>query len=548
MSGCICKKIPRKAAMVSDLFTKADYDNGTAATPPMGWSSWNCFRGNIDEKCILEIADAMVASGLKDAGYVYLNMDDCWMASERDERGRLVGEAFRFHHDMGITIAKINERGLKAGLYTSNGTLTCEDLPSSLGREQLDAYTFARWGAEYFKYDFCHNIPISTIAPKVIRIEIGRDGEAPLYTFEALDMRLQGLAKLMKDREPTIGYYVTGLDRNAGAIDLGTLNIPEDGDYYITVTFKKRRIPHDSHAYLATEINGDIVGGMQAFCRNNHGVPRRLQMPVRLRAGDNSFRFFNPVRSRADSAMLQYINMAYMLKWATRKVAEETGKPEKPICFSICEWGANKPYLWGAKAGNLWRTTGDIFPKWHRIDELYNATIDLYPYCSKGHWNDPDMLEVGNGELTEVQNRSHFSLWCMMAAPLILGNDLRKFVVDGRKDENNPVLRIVTNPTMIAIDQDAVCKQAKRVFKGRGLDIIARPLTNGWAVCAYNRSQNKAQNYEFDVNTLAGDEYMQFVKKDSYRATDVWEQNVFETAGVLSGSLPPMGVAVFVIE
>ena len=124
--------------------------------------------------------------------------------------------------------------------------------------------------------------------------------------------------------------------------------------------------------------------------------------------------------------MLQYQNMGKQLQYATKKVAEDTNSKEKPIVFSICEWGWNRPYKWGGTAGNLWRTTPDIRPEWlWMINYMYRHNVKLDKYASVGHWNDPDMLEVGNGKLTYDENVAHFSLWCMMASPLILGNDLR---------------------------------------------------------------------------------------------------------------------------
>ena len=545
MGNCICKKMAKKGGQLSDLFTKSDFDNGTALTPPMGWSSWNCFRGDISEKSMLEIADAMVQTGLKDAGYIYLNLDDCWMSSERDENGNLVGETCRFHRDMGITVNRINERGLKVGLYTSNGTLTCEDLPSSLGREKQDAYTFAKWGAEYFKYDFCHNIPISSIAPLIMKAEIGRDEPEPLYSVSAENMRLQGLAKLMHDDNEKIGYYVSGLDNNAGAIIIDDLTVPEDGDYYITLTFKK--VGGKKARYIAVEVNGDVIGGMQAHCSNGINYVRRIQMPLPLKAGKNTLRLLNPVVTAADSAMLQYINMAYLLKWAAKKVAKENGTQEKPICFSICEWGANKPYLWGAKAGNLWRTTFDIFPKWHRIDTIYRENVKRYEYAGKGHWNDPDMLEVGNGTLTDTQNRTHFALWCMMAAPLILGNDLRKFIVNGKPDQSNPVLKIVTDKDLIAIDQDKLCKQAKPVKLGR-TDILVKPIEGGHAICFYNRRKVNKTKVKFDLATLAGDAYLGFETKSEYKLFDVWAKTESKCDGIIEAEIAPMGTAVYIVK
>ena len=127
------------------------YNNGAALIPPMGWSSWNIFRQRIDEKVILEIADAMKKSGLADAGYVYVNLDDCWQSSMRDSEGRLQSDFVSFPNGIKNLAERVNSLGLKLGIYSSNGTLTCEDLPASLGNEAIDADTFAEWGVEYFK-------------------------------------------------------------------------------------------------------------------------------------------------------------------------------------------------------------------------------------------------------------------------------------------------------------------------------------------------------------------------------------------------------------
>ena len=210
--------------------------------------------------------------------------------------------------------------------------------------------------------------------------------------------------------------------------------------------------------------------------------------------------------------MLQYRNMAKLLKQASEEVAEEKGVPAKPIVFSICEWGRNTPHKWGKTAGNMWRTTGDIMPKWWRVMMIYDATVKLYKYASKGHWNDPDMLEVGNGDLTPSENRAHFSLWCMMASPLILGNDLRTIPAS--------VLDIVTNKNMIAIDQDSLGKQAKRIAKG-SVDILVKPLSdNSTAICFFNRSKH-TKNVDFSLAKLHSEPYID-MPVGKYKAIDMW--------------------------
>lgn len=192
----------------------------------------------------------------------------------------------------------------------------------------------------------------------------------------------------------------------------------------------------------------------------------------------------NPIVTNIDSSFVQYKRMGDALKEATQMWAKVTRTPEKPIIFSICEWGTARPYIWGAKAGSMWRTTPDIMPKWSSIVWIYNRTLKLYKYAGAGHWNDPDMLEVGNGNLDDNENRTHFSLWCMLAAPLMLGNDIRQFVTNGMPDKENNTLKIVTNKHMIAVDQDALGKPAKGLKKKAELILLQGRLQTVMLRCA----------------------------------------------------------------
>lgn len=242
---------------IRSLFTKKrptsvkpnldDFDNGVALTPPMGWSSWNTFRNRINEKLILETAQAMKDKGLIDAGYTYINLDDCWQSSLRDENGELVGDYETFPSGIAHLAKEVNKLGLKLGAYTSNGTLTCEDLPASLGREQFDAYTLAKWGVEYFKYDYCHHIPISKYAPLVYSVSVSQfDGHPIEYSVH--NAVLSGLARFMTDTKLPTGSYVSGLDANQGAITYNSIEVDEDGEYVLTINIKKkRRIREVSH-------------------------------------------------------------------------------------------------------------------------------------------------------------------------------------------------------------------------------------------------------------------------------------------------------------
>ena len=241
--------------------------------------------------------------------------------------------------------------------------------------------------------------------------------------------------------------------------------------------------------------------------------------------------------------------MAKELRDATQEWAEFTGKPEKPIVFSICEWGFAFPYKWGAKAGNMWRTTPDIFAKWFSIKAIYEHNVKLYQHSGPGAWNDPDMLEVGNGKLTEEENKAHFTLWCMMAAPLILGNDIRKFV-DGNNEpvKENPTLKIVTNKNLINIDQDPLGKACKRIKRTPSVDILARPLQNGdVALCLFNKGSSR-RTVPYDINALADDEYLSFRKTPGkYEVHELWSDEWFND-NTINATLPKHGVKVYRIH
>lgn len=544
---CAIKKItiPRKITM--DISETENYNNGVAQTPPMGWSSWNTFRNHIDQDMIMEVAEAMVNSGLADAGYKYVNLDDCWQSSMRDSDGKLQGDLRTFSRGIPQLIKDINQLGLKVGLYSSNGDLTCEDMPASLGNEDLDAKTLASWGCEFFKYDFCHSHPISGDCPAIEKIELNRIDTNDFNSLEVLkpeDAEFTGMAKIIKLSELPSGQAIGFLNHGAGSATFKVISLPK-GKYALTVVHQKTFRRTDSYAQIT--VNGKIH---EMFFPRGKGFSDsgRTQIVVDLKDGENVITVQNPIATVADSSYIQYKRMGDALKNATKEWAKFTNTPEKPIVYSICEWGTAQPWDWGRKAGNMWRTTHDIMPIWKSIVLLYDFTIKKYAAAGPGGWNDPDMLEVGNGKLSEDENRAHFSLWCMMAAPLMLGNDIRKFV-DGNNNavEGNSALKIVTNKQLIAIDQDTLGKPAKRLKKVTGVDIIARPLANGdTALCLFNRSAGN-KNIHLNLKELLADEYLDTPQSDQYELHDLWsdERN---TASAVSTSLPKHSVKVYRIK
>lgn len=529
---CFFKRFFNVPSKVSEVYPADFYSNGAALTPPMGWSSWNTFRNRIDENLIYDTAVAMKEKGLVDAGYHFVNIDDNWVDNARDDEGRIQADKLTFPNGIPALVEKVNAMGISLGVYSSNGTATCEDLTASLYHEWTDAYTFAKWGVEYFKYDFCHNIPLSEYAPLVYAVTISKNGIG--RTYDCKEAELSGLARYMK-KKGFDGKYVSGLDRREGAMTFDKIEVEEDGVYNVTVHIVK----HGQYEKcLMLEANGSEREVLIFPSQKRFNMTAKFTVSMCLKKGKNTLKLFNPIGTRADSAMLQYVNMGRQLKKATEKVARDAGKPEKPITFSICEWGFNQPYKWGRYAGNLWRTTPDIRPIWPWIKILYNHTVKLYKYAGVGGWNDPDMLEVGNGKLTFEQNRSHFALWCMMCAPLILGNDLRNISDD--------VLKIVKNPDLIAINQDALGVPAKRVIKGT-VDVLVKPLADGSvAVCAFNKGGKK--KYNLNLKKVLSDEYARCKKTENFVATNLWDKSETTTNGVISVSVNKHDSAVFIVR
>jgi len=312
-------------------------DNGIARTPAMGWNSWNKFAGRVTDGDVRAMADAMASNGMRDAGYVYVNIDDTWEGDKRDSLGNITTNG-KFP-DMKALADYVHSKGLKLGIYSSPGPTTCAGYIGSYGHEAQDAKTFAEWGIDYLKYDWC------------------------------------GARMLYRDDEMPAVYQVMG------------------------------------DALLATG---------------------------------------------------------------------------RPILYSLCQYGRQEVWKWGADVGgNSWRTTGDIRDSWESMANIGFRQDVLAAYAKPGHFNDPDMLEIGNGGMTEVEYRTHMSLWAMLAAPLLAGNDLRTM--------SGAVLEILTNKEVIGIDQDSLGRQATRAWMSRDSasvrqEIWTRPLANGaYAVAAFNR-------------------------------------------------------------
>jgi len=383
----------------STILSAGDKWDNLAKTPPMGWNSWNKFQCNVSEKLIMETADAMVSSGMKEAGYDYIVIDDCWQIG-RDEEGNIIPDPERFPNGMKAVGDYIHSKGLKFGLYTDAGLKTCEGRPASRGYEFQDFRQYAKWGVDYTKVDWCY-----------------AENQNALASFS-----------LIRDAIKSSG---------------------------------------------------------------------------------------------------------------------------RPMVLSICEWGFSKPWLWGEGVGHLWRTTLDIEDCWDcstiyvdngkemenflGFTKILDLQVGLELYAGPGHWNDPDMLQVGNEKLTYEENKAHFSLWCILAAPLMSGNDLRNMSPE--------ITAILTNKEVIAIDQDPLGKQGVKIRDDGDFEVWSKQLSDGSrAVVLFNRSESSA-NMTVNWNEIG---YPNHLKAD---VRDLWKKkDMGSYSGKYSAEVPVHGVVVIKIQ
>lgn len=364
-----------------------------ARTPPMGWNSWNKFGCNVSEKLIKEMADAIVSSGMKDAGYEYVVIDDCWQTG-RDEKGNIIVDKDHFPNGMKPVADYVHSLGLKFGIYSCAGSKTCQGRPGSRGYQFQDARQYAGWGVDYLKYDWCYNE--------------GQDAKAAYKT--------------MSDALKACG---------------------------------------------------------------------------------------------------------------------------RPIVFSICEWGENKPWEWGKGIGHLWRITADIRDcydcrfNWGGVGvlQILDKALTINQYSGPGHWNDLEMLEIGNGGQTEHEYRSHFAIWSMMSAPLMAGNDIRS--MDSLTKE------ILLNKEAIAINQDKQGKSAFRFVELNGIDILVKALSDGDVAFLFiNRNNFKIDlSYNWNFDTIY-DQSLEngslYMKRTPRRIKNIWtQQDMGTTDTPLSKVLEP---------
>jgi alpha-galactosidase len=353
-----------------------------AQTPPMGWSSWNHFACNVTKADVQSAATAMVSTGMKSAGYVQVNIDDCWQG-KRNEKG-VIHPNEKFPDIKGLA-DYVHSKGLKLGIYSSPGPKTCDGYEGSLGHEDQDAQTYADWGIDYLKYDYC-------------------------------------------------------------------------------------------------SFQGDVAAQIAAYKHMHDAL-------------------------------------------------EKTGRP---IVFSLCQYGFDRVWSWGRSVGgNLWRTTDDIKDSYDRMAYIGFGQNGLERFAGPGHWNDPDMLEIGNGKMDNEEYRTHMSLWCLLAAPLLAGNDLSTMT--------SATLAILTNPEVIAVDQDPLGIQGHRVAQEGPLEVWMKRLADGSkAVGLFNRAERVMPVTAYFRDVSAG---------ETASVRDLWEKKdlgVFKSS--FTAEVPRHGVVMIKVR
>lgn len=578
------------AAISQNEFGTAKTEN-VGKLPVMGWSSWNLYQGDVSEADIKAQADALVKNGLADKGYTYVLLDDGALAAERDAEGYLQPND-KFSNGFKNLGDYLHGQKLQFGMQNSAGTKTGSGLPGSYNYEMRDAQTYADWGVDLLKYVFCNN-PLVTEPLDSIVGEIDKMGpEAPAINRIVIKEVKDNVSTYIKTVHISsdntvvsdgasfgqISEYMTGLDAkedlSAGGKGTLTFNM-EKIDSMAKYTVDVYCFNSDKPRWLAVQVNpqvedksnkfyvkSDITGDqadIDAVSRSIYDVP--------LQEGENKISFYldkEDVKKAYQQDAIRSFNAMSM----AMKTANEN------MILSICDWGWNKPHTgWGEEIARYWRTTADMTRtkgkvEWSSNDGqnglsvlgVYEKNVGLDEYAGPFGYNDPDALAVGLEGLTEEQNRSHFTLWCMMAAPLLLSADLT--------DIEPNTLAIVGNENMIALDQDELCLQAKRFDQSedKTLDYLVKPLADGSvALCIFNKGETEqaASVSMKDVTKAAIDKVESskrflsetqrtmftnvFATSEAYSSVELWSEETGEVKsdGTISATIPASGVKVF---
>ncbi|EIN11673.1 glycoside hydrolase [Punctularia strigosozonata HHB-11173 SS5] len=366
----------------------------TGRLPALGWNSWNAYGCNINETKVTAAANQFISLGLKDAGYEYVNIDDCWALMARDSAtGKIVPDPAKFPNGLTSVSSQVHDLGLKFGIYSDAGTATCAGFPGSLGNENLDASTFSSWGVDYLKYDNCNPVP--------------------------------------------------------------------GNDEY-----------------------------------NSNTAIRYRQMGAELAVQAN------------------------------------------PIQFSLCIWGVDSPWLWGSRVGHSWRMSGDSSASWSYITSIINLNAQYLDYVTFFSHNDMDMMEIGNGDLTIEEQRTHFAAWAFMKSPILLGTDLSTLSTDQ--------LAIIKNTELLAFSQDDTVGEPAKPFTPDGATATSPPSF-------YVGKSSKGThvfiiNFGNDTSTMSFDFASAGISGTSFQVHDMWAGKDLGTASeTYSVSIASHDTAAFLI-
>ena len=539
----------------------------TGRLPAMGWNSWNAFGSGNTEELTKAMADAFVDLGLDKLGYEYIVLDDGCYKSERVD-GKLSNDTVKFPSGFKALSDYIHNKGLKFGMYNDIGTNLCAGAAvGTAGHEDVDAQTYIDWGVDFLKVDNCYylwdNATFSgedkakyTYAPNIRSITVNGNGlDVTLNAVKDGALLGQGAQK------NTSGDYVTNIGTfdgtNTGTTPVGdrwgelkfTVTAPAEGDYTMTVS------------YASAEKTG-VGRWLQAAVGEADSETRYMDELLPLTASETSFTDTEPVTIHLNEGentirLMNHRRQENVLQsYAALYDSLNKADPDHDVLLSICEWGKTQPQNWGYKVGSSWRILNDITfnvgntsgsagsASWNNagtasIASQYNKAVimDEFSGLDKG-WNDPDMMVIGMNGITTDMSRTHFTMWSMMNAPLMLGMDLR------RVTKGDEIYNIIANEKVIALNQDSLGVQAKRIYSTKAksspdteyitdndrVDVLAKPLSNGDIALSFINLSTSDSNTTVSVDKELISNYIgskmaegnSFADAAAYYVEDLW--------------------------
>ena len=572
-------KYPERPAVITDDTKRFDsFENGeylpgkkNGRLPAMGWNSWNAFGSGNTEALTIAMADKIKELKLDELGYEYIVLDDGCYKSERVD-GKLSNEEVKFPHGFKYLADYMHEKGLKFGMYNDIGTNLCAGAEvGTCGHEAVDAASYLEWDVDFLKVDNCYylwdNATFSNsdnaryvFAPAIKGIKIGPDTEKILSATKDGKITGNGI-EVRDDYVRSIGTFDgTGPMHSPVYVRSGELRF----DVYILT-------PGEYRLYVeyASGRREGCGNWLQVAVENSEGVSYPYDDLLKETPSKNDFEWSDAITLTFAEGINTIRLMNHrrqentLISYATLMEELDKQDPSNDIILSICEWGKTQPQNWGKKVGNSWRILNDITfsvgsdgdpgnAAWESnyttgVTAQYNKAVvmDEFAGLSKG-WNDPDMMMIGMNGLTPVMNKTHMVMWCMMNSPLMLGLDLRRVNV------GDEIYELIANKDLIALNQDALGIQAKRIYSSiekdtpdkeyitwnDRVDILAKPLSdNSVALSFINVStSDKTDGYSVDVENIVkfiGEKMVDkeaFLNAKSYLVKDLITGETCETS------------------